>query len=596
MGLFSSKKTYNTTNVTGLGDEQFGSLSRDLKINNKTIKAAYDGTNKRFDTVDANTEGLASDITGVGDNVTTGFTNLTDLLGTYNEGMNKQFDSVNTGVNANNTGINDNALRVDQLSTNFDGGIDALGGRFNTVDAANTSIQGAVDQGFIDQASGFDAATTERTNNATAAQTTLTDGFSDASKALAGGFAATDKNVTDGQAGLATGQTALDTNLGTMQTNADIYAGALLANQAAIEGNQNTYKTNFDNYVERYGDDTTLANTARSNMATAQANQTDRLREDLGVFAQAAATGQTAISDQLTDTSGTLSDTVEGGFTASNELTSDALSTSDSDAITRMSNLRGYLATSGETLDATTRAQYKSLTSAFDANGELIQNSIDDQGNTISRSFTDQGMLLETKFDASGIQVGQVELDVKQMILDAETYQSQTATALQGISTGQEGLMTEIDRSQATTNNAATDLQNSLVGGFETLDVSQIKSAKNMAEIASSQTDLEMSMRQEFKQLGDAFDDGGQLIRNTIDDQGNTISRAMDDQGNLLLRSFDVTGKVIGNKVININRVLNDLGELKNVAGANTSMGNLSPAMQGNVPTGGFMSPFSQTR
>ena len=103
-------------------------------------------------------------------------------------------------------------------------------------------------------------------------------------------------------------------------------------------------------------------------------------------------------------------------------------------------------------------------------------------------------------------------------------------------------------------------------------------------------------MRQNFQQLGAAFDDNGQLIQNSIDDQGNTISRAVDANGNLLLRSFDATGRSIGDKVVNINRSLSDLGNLTNVAGANVSMGNLSPAMQGAVPTGGFMSPFTTTR
>jgi hypothetical protein len=100
-------------------------------------------------------------------------------------------------------------------------------------------------------------------------------------------------------------------------------------------------------------------------------------------------------------------------------------------------------------------------------------------------------------------------------------------------------------------------------------------------------------MRQNFKQLSTAFDETGGLIRNSIDEQGNTISRAVDANGNLLLRSFDATGNEIGNKVININRSLNDLAGLRNVTGANASMGNLSPAMSGATAQDGFASPFS---
>jgi hypothetical protein len=35
---------------------------------------------------------------------------------------------------------------------------------------------------------------------------------------------------------------------------------------------------------------------------------------------------------------------------------------------------------------------------------------------------------------------------------------------------------------------------------------------------------------------------------------------------------------------------------MQNVQGANASMGNLSPAMSGQVPVSGFASPFATTR
>ena len=97
-------------------------------------------------------------------------------------------------------------------------------------------------------------------------------------------------------------------------------------------------------------------------------------------------------------------------------------------------------------------------------------------------------------------------------------------------------------------------------------------------------------------EIGQAFDDNGQLISNSVDEQGNTLSRAIDENGNLLLRSFDVTGSEIGNKVININKSLYELGNLQRMAGANISMGNLSPTSQGDIPTGGFASPFTMTQ
>jgi hypothetical protein len=80
------------------------------------------------------------------------------------------------------------------------------------------------------------------------------------------------------------------------------------------------------------------------------------------------------------------------------------------------------------------------------------------------------------------------------------------------------------------------------------------------------------------------------------------IQRSIDNNGNILLRAFDQTGESIGQNVININKALGDLASLETVPGASISMGNLSPAIQAdpkdnepNVPTSGFMTPFTQT-
>jgi hypothetical protein len=384
------------------------------------------------------------------------------------------------------------------------------------------------------------------------------------------------------------------------------------------------------------------------------ANSSDAMREDLGTFAQAAATGQDNLSGQLGDVAtatgndlAALGTTVEGGFSA-NSLAADQQA---ENMTTRLGNVKNLLQTTGDNIDASTKAQYENLSNSFDNSGNLIRNSIDDQGNTITRSMNDQGVMMETKFDAAGNQVGQVSTDVNQMLSDAETYQADTvsridnnATAISSgfqstadgvnsvgtqvsgltdtVTQGTDGLMSSLQSTETNlgntmqTNQDATatqfgnlatgqdsvssqlgdqlgSLQNRMQGGFQNMDANSITQARDMAGIAATQGDLDVGMRQNFKQLSTAFDQTGGLIRNSIDAQGNTISRAVDANGNLLLKSFDVTGNEIGNKVININRSLSDLAALRNVTGANASMGNLSPAMSGATAQGGFASPFS---
>ena len=131
--------------------------------------------------------------------------------------------------------------------------------------------------------------------------------------------------------------------------------------------------------------------------------------------------------------------------------------------------------------------------------------------------------------------------------------------------------------------------------GLANLDAGQITQARDLAKVAASQTDLDMGMRQEFTQLGNAFDDNGRLIESSIDEQGNTISRAMDDQGNLILNSFDVSGQGLGSKTLNLRTTLASLNGLQNKQGASSSMGNLSAASSSAVPQSGFAQPFAQT-
>ena len=141
----------------------------------------------------------------------------------------------------------------------------------------------------------------------------------------------------------------------------------------------------------------------------------------------------------------------------------------------------------------------------------------------------------------------------------------------------------------------AASLESQFAQGLAGLDAGQITQTRDLAKIASSQTDLDMGMRQEFNQLGNAFDDNGKLIENTIDDQGNTIARAMDEQGNLILNSFDSSGQGLGSKTVNIRTVLQNLNNLQSRPGANAAMGNLTPASSSAVPNSGFASPFAST-
>jgi hypothetical protein len=160
----------------------------------------------------------------------------------------------------------------------------------------------------------------------------------------------------------------------------------------------------------------------------------------------------------------------------------------------------------------------------------------------------------------------------------------------------EQSLMGQLDRRFDKAENTTSDELGAIARGFTQQDKKLDNQARDLANVAAEQTDIDVNMRNEFKQLSQAFDDQGNLIQNSVMENGTTVSRAIDQNGNLLLRSFDATGERVGDQVMNINRSLNNLSQLTTTQGANTSMGNLSPAMSSEAPSTGFASPYATTR
>jgi hypothetical protein len=131
----------------------------------------------------------------------------------------------------------------------------------------------------------------------------------------------------------------------------------------------------------------------------------------------------------------------------------------------------------------------------------------------------------------------------------------------------------------------------------ENLARQQSEAVTGQLKSLSQLSGLPDTMRQQFGQLSNAFDDQGNLIQNSIDDQGNTIVRAMDNQGNMILQKFDATGSSMGQMSINMNTVMEQIGQLNMLPGASASMGNLSQPLQDlGTGNGGFVSPYGRTQ
>jgi len=488
-------------NQTGLGDEQYQDLQVGQQDIGGQIEEGFVGAGTRLDSVDAGITGLGSKIDTTGNTINTGFSDLNTYLQdqfTTNQNNQQQLAQNQT------VGFTDlnalNQARFDNLTTDFSGlqgsvdeGFMSAGSRFDDIDAANQNIQQDVTTGFSDQAREFNNADAALAQSTGDIRGDITNNFDATNKSLADAQTNIRGDITASQSEILGGQGGLASSLNDMSDTNDIYFGTLSEGQGNLQAGQDNFRTTFDNYVDRYSDDTTLANQTRADMQRQMVNSTDLLSNQMATSADAAAAGQQNLSTQLADTGTQLQSDVTGGFQQ----------TADNQSI----------------LGQTLRSQISDVNAGLMTN----QDNLAAGQETLTQAFSD-GM-----------------------------------------------------------------------GGIDTKLVTQ---TRDLANIAATQTDLDMGMRQNFNQLGQAFDDNGQLIKNSIDANGNTIMREMDTSGNLMLRAMDAQGRDLGSKVINVNESVSQLGELQRRMGGNVNMGQLSPAtqMSGGAQLSGFAQPYTTTR
>tara|TARA_Y100000385_G_C12489528_1_gene382488 strand:- start:58 stop:495 length:438 start_codon:yes stop_codon:yes gene_type:complete len=140
------------------------------------------------------------------------------------------------------------------------------------------------------------------------------------------------------------------------------------------------------------------------------------------------------------------------------------------------------------------------------------------------------------------------------------------------------------------------DIRSQISTGFDMSNLTMDPEVLGLTEVISTMQDLDDGRRRDLADLSSAFNAQGQLIRSTIGENGTTTARAIDENGNLIMRAFSATGNELGSKVLNIYQQLEFLNNLNYLPGANTSMGNISPAVKYGLYNSGFMSPFTQTR
>lgn len=398
---------------------------------NKTFNQGLaNSLDTKMDGVQGSVDGLGGKITTVGGDVTEGFSSL-------NEYLKGQFDAATTDRTSNaatiNTGITDlgtaNQASFDKLGGDVTQGFSDMNTgfadqdlRFDTLDTSVGTVQDSVDTGFTEAKGQLDEQTKQNTKNFGE----MGEQFTLAGEAMNKGFSNASTELTETQRQVLEGQGGLVSDLSDLSSSADIYAQQSLDNQEALKQDQDSFRTSFDDYVNRYGEDQRLATISRADLAAAQANQTDALRNDLGKYSDIVSRGQDALSQDIeNNTQGIQSDITRGfaglgaGQTRNTNNITGQLSDIETFQISQTKKL-AEIATRDESIDPQMRGRFAELSGAFDDSGSLIRNSVDSRGNTFARSMDQNGNLLVTSYDPTGNRLGDSQINIQATLQDLD--------------------------------------------------------------------------------------------------------------------------------------------------------------------------------
>ena len=413
-------------NQTGLGDEQYQDLQVGQQDIGGQIEEGFVGAGTRLDSVDAGITGLGTKIDTTGNTINTGFSDLNTYLQdqfTTNQNNQQQLAQNQT------VGFFDlnalNQARFDNLTTDFSGlqgsvdeGFMSAGSRFDDIDAANQNIQQDVTTGFSDQAREFNNADAALAQSTGDIRGDITNNFDATNKSLADAQTNIRGDITASQSEILGGQGGLASSLNDMSDTNDIYFGTLSEGQGNLQAGQDNFRTTFDNYVDRYSDDTTLANQTRADLQKAQATGFDNTRSSIGTLGDTVSQGQNAIINQ----NQVLGSTIEEGFsdnrTGQTSLARTFMDESgeiDTALVNQTRDLAGLAATQTD-LDMEVRQNFQQIYNAFDDQGMLIENSVDANGNNIMRQMDDNGFLMLRAMDAQGNDLGSKVIDVNDSV------------------------------------------------------------------------------------------------------------------------------------------------------------------------------------
>ena len=258
---------------------------------------------------------------------------------------------------------------------------------------------------------------------------------------------------------------------------------------------------------------------------------------------------QTGLGDQLTSAFASLSGT--------NAEANAAIATT-------LDNIGTKIGSVGSGLSTELANNFTELSSAFDSQGNLIQESIGANGETITRELDEQGNLITTAIGANGQVLSQNALDIMDV-----------ATQLNGVEVG---LGDQLASAFTALTTGSQDANTSILDTLSAIT----------SQVDAVGTGIQSSLAQDFANLKSSFDEQGNLIRSEITEAGTEIRRDLDSQGNLITTELSQTGEVISQTSLNISDISTQLNGMQaglgdTITNAFTGIQNSSDELRANL-------------
>ena len=580
--------TTNVTEETGLGDDQFENLTAGQETIRSDISGLGNAAEDRYNTTTDTLSTMASDNTQGFADVNSGIAGLGTDVGDFRTYAEKQFgylEDENDVLIDQNIGVQ-NSVNEGFVNTdnNIEAGFNAVDSRFVDTD---TNINNRFDATDESIGTGFNNLTDTVTDNFDETNTAIDTGFTDTNANIDEVGTTLGSQLTETSSNVLTGQDAISKLIEKYGGNAATYYQDLAKNQGTILEKQGTMQTAFDGYLTDFGDYTTLANQTRTDLGNTVVGGFETMGQVLGNQATANADGFSSVGDAVTGVGNSVADVTSDVASAAGDAETnfgdiassisgvgtdvagvgsavgDAASSSatnfssiatdiasgftdqsaegvqrKNDFVSTLTSVQDILQADTGALDATVKANYQSVVSSFDDQGNLITDTVTAEGTTITRALSDQGDLFIAEFDANGQRIAQQTLDLNSLLNNVSTFETNMQDQFTGIFGDAE---------------VAADSRQSILDAFSITD----------GLIGDVGTGVSAELTSNFDLISTAFDEQGNFLADSIDENGNTITRSLDENGNLITKSFDSTNTLLDETSINIGDVSSQLNNMQ---------------------------------